>query len=247
MLKKILKMLAALALVAVLSFALVAIYSFSTVKIMRSGLDTIAKDADFHFKRSEKGANEPLMRAVWLDEKLGKVAILLEDVSKREKPSIFPSINARDNFALSAGGDALALSNPNIAVPAFFITCDTSKSFGEGSLIEFVCVIFDIPEGKSDLLLKILNAKGAVLGNFEGSDLRFKNFPSKLNLEKKGDFFKDLALSANFKLNASESANMVGLVSDIWGKYNAEKASSLSLGLKAKYDEIIFGIGWRQD
>lgn len=241
MLKKILKILAALVFVAVLSFALVAIYSFSTVKIMRSGLDAIVgKDADIFFERSKEKQSASQMRLVWIDKNLGKAAFLLEGISKREKPSIFPSINSRDNFALSGGGETLKLSNPSLAVPLFFVG-DLSKSFGDGFLCEFACVIFDIPDGKSDWLLKILSAKGDAFGNFEGSDLRFENSPAEPKLAEDRSFFDDLILRSYFKLNASESSSAASFISDVWKNCDAKKAAGLSWGLQIKYFEFIFG------
>lgn len=120
MLKKILKLLAAFALIAVLSFAIVAIYTFSTVEIMKSGLNTlVGKDVYTSFEPSKEYQSVSQMRLIWIDKNLGKAAILLKAISKREKLSIFPSLNNRDNFELSCGGEALSLSNPNIAVPLF--------------------------------------------------------------------------------------------------------------------------------
>lgn len=121
------------------------------------------------------------------------------------------------------------------------MSSDLSKSFGEGFLLEFTCVIFDIPDGKSDLLLKIMNSDSDVFGNFRGDDLRFKNSPAQAKFAKDRSFFDNLILRGYFKLNASESSSVAGFISDTWENCDAKKATGLSWGLQIKYFEFIFG------
>lgn len=245
MLKKILKVLAVVALIAVLSFAIIAIYSYSTIEIMRKGLDTITgKDVNTFFEHSKEEPISSQMRLIWVDKNLGKAAILLEAISERERLSIFPSLNARNDFALSCGGESLNLSNPNLAVPFFFVKGDLSESFGDGLLLEFVCVIFDIPQGKSGLLLKIMNSGADVSGNFQGCNLHFKNSPTEVKLAKDRSFFGDLILRTYFNLNASESSSVVSFISNTWEDCDAKKATKLSLGLQMKYYEFLFGASY---
>ena len=77
MLKKILKLLAAFALIAVLSFAIVAIYTFSTVEIMKSGLNTlVGKDVYTSFEPSKEYQSVSQMRLIWIDKNYCNVTLI---------------------------------------------------------------------------------------------------------------------------------------------------------------------------